>query len=159
MAVERPIPENAPVTRIILSAIEKGLYYYQGNDFISEIIYSIGRICEPCLEHTDNNFNPLQEAQKEEFTHISEGIATFIKQAQDIIFQNNYTKFEESIAIANQLVNNLAQLKRAELKRIQGQTGSLKVSMVYLTMIQEAQNVVAYTSNLLKVCRKFQIDE
>ena len=141
------------------TAIEKGLYYYQGNDFISEIIYSIGRICEPCLEHTDNNFNPLQEAQKEEFTHISEGIATFIKQAQDIIFQNNYTKFEESIAIANQLVNNLAQLKRAELKRIQGQTGSLKVSMVYLTMIQEAQNVVAYTSNLLKVCRKFQIDE
>ena len=141
------------------TAIEKGLYYYQGNDFISEIIYSIGRICEPCLEHTDNNFNPLQEAQKEEFTHISEGIATFIKQAQDIIFQNNYTKFEESIAIANQLVNNLAQLKRAELKRIQGQTGSLKVSMVYLTMIQETQNVVAYTSNLLKVCRKFQIDE
>ena len=26
MAVERPIPEDAPVTRIILSAIEKGLY-------------------------------------------------------------------------------------------------------------------------------------
>lgn len=141
------------------TAIEKGLYYYQGNDFISEIIYSIGRICEPCLEHTDNNFNPLQETQKEEFTHISENITSFIKQAQSIIYSNDYTKFEETIATANQLINNLAQLKRAELKRIQGQTGSLKVSMVYLTMIQEAQNVVAYASNLLKVSRKFQMEE
>lgn len=141
------------------TAIEKGLYYYQGNDFISEVIYSIGRICEPCLEHTDNNFNPLQEAQKEEFKHISEGITDFLEQARTIILQNDYTNFEEAISTANHLINSLAQLKRAELKRIQGQTGSLKVSMVYLTMIQEAQNVVAYTSNLLKVSRKFQVEE
>ena len=122
------------------TAIEKGLYYYQGNDFISEVIYSIGRICEPCLEHTDNNFNPLQEAQKEEFKHISKGITDFLEQARNIILQNDYTNFEEAISTANHLINSLAQLKRAELKRIQGQTGSLKVSMVYLTMIQEAQN-------------------
>ena len=141
------------------TAIEKGLYYYQGNDFISEVIYSIGRICEPCLEPTDNNFNPLQEAQKEEFKHISEGITDFLEQARNIILQNDYTNFEEAISTANHLINSLAQLKRAELKRIQGQTGSLKVSMVYLTMIQEAQNVVAYTSNLLKVSRKFQVEE
>ena len=141
------------------TAIEKGLYYYQGNDFISEVIYSIGRICEPCLEHTDNNFNPLQEAQKEEFKHISEGITDFLEQARNIILQNDYTNFEEAISTANHLINSLAQLKRAELKRIQGQTGSLKVSMVYLTMIQEAQNVVAYTSNLLKVSRKSQVEE
>lgn len=141
------------------TAIEKGLYYYQGNDFISEVIYSIGRICEPCLEHTDNNFNPLQEAQKEEFKHISEGITDFLEQARNIILQNDYINFEEAISTANHLINSLAQLKRAELKRIQGQTGSLKVSMVYLTMIQEAQNVVAYTSNLLKVSRKFQVEE
>ena len=141
------------------TAIEKGLYYYQGNDFISEVIYSIGRICEPCLEHTDNNFNPLQEAQKEEFKHISKGITDFLEQARNIILQNDYTNFEEAISTANHLINSLAQLKCAELKRIQGQTGSLKVSMVYLTMIQEAQNVVAYTSNLLKVSRKFQVEE
>ena len=95
------------------TAIEKGLYYYQGNDFISEVIYSIGRICEPCLEHTDNNFNPLQEAQKEEFKHISKGITDFLEQARNIILQNDYTNFEEAISTANHLINSLAQLKRA----------------------------------------------
>ena len=62
-----------------------------------------------------------------------------MEQARNIILQNDYTNFEEAISTANHLINSLAQLKRAELKRIQGQTGSLKVSMVYLTMIQEAQ--------------------
>ena len=47
-------------------------------------------------------------------------------------------------------------VKKEELKRIQGQSGSTKVSMVYLNMVQEAQNVVSFTANLLKVSRKFQ---
>lgn len=42
---------------------------------------------------------------------------------------------------------------------IQSQSGSIKVSMVYLTMIQEAQNVVTYTINLMKVSRKFQVEK
>ena len=41
------------------TVLEKGLYYYQGNDFASELVYSVGRLCEPCLEHIDNNFKPL----------------------------------------------------------------------------------------------------
>ena len=46
------------------TVLEKGLYYYQGNDFASELVYSISRLCEPCLEHIDNNFNPLDAIQK-----------------------------------------------------------------------------------------------
>jgi hypothetical protein len=53
----------------------------------------------------------------------------------------------------------LSHLKREELQRIQSQSGSIKVSMVYLTMIQEAQNVVTYTINLMKVSRKFQVEK
>ena len=32
-------------------AVDKGLYYYQGNDFASEIVYSIRRMTEPAKEH------------------------------------------------------------------------------------------------------------
>ena len=32
-------------------AVEKGLYYYQGNDFASEIIFSIRRLAEPLKEY------------------------------------------------------------------------------------------------------------
>lgn len=56
------------------TVLEKGLYYYQGNDFASELVYSIGRLCEPCLEHIDNNFKPLDTIQKGEFSDVTEDI-------------------------------------------------------------------------------------
>lgn len=141
------------------TVLEKGLYYYQGNDFASELIYSVGRLCEPCLEHIDNNFKPLDAIQKGEFADVTEDITNLIQVCRHKLEDNNYDDFETEIRKANDLNGQLAQLKREELKRIQTQSRSIKVSMVYLTMIQEAQNVVTYTINLMKVSRKFQREE
>lgn len=138
------------------TVLEKGLYYYQGNDFASELVYSISRLCEPCLEHIDNNFNPLDAIQKGEFGDVAEDITYLVQQCRKKLEENDYDHFEDDIRKANELNAQLSHLKRQELQRIQSQTGSIKVSMVYLTMIQEAQNVVTYTINLMKVSRKFQ---
>ena len=140
------------------TVLEKGLYYYQGNDFASELVYSISRLCEPCLEHIDNNFNPLDAIQKGEFGDVAEDITYLIQQCRQKLEGNNYSNLEEDLHRANDLNSQLSHLKRQELQRIQSQTGSIKVSMVYLTMIQEAQNVVTYTINLMKVSRKFQVE-
>ena len=139
--------------------LEKGLYYYQGNDFASELVYSVGRLCEPCLEHVDNNFKPLDAIQKGEFADVTEGITYLLQVCRSRIENNNYDDMDTDIRKANELNGQLAHLKREELQRIQSHTGSIKVSMVYLTMVQEAQNVVTYASNLLKVSRKFQAEE
>ena len=140
------------------TVLEKGLYYYQGNDFASELVYSISRLCEPCLEHIDNNFNPLDAIQKGEFSDVSEDITYLIQQCRKKMENNEYNDFEEEIRRANDLNGQLSLLKRKELQRIQSQSGSIRVSMVYLTMVQEAQNVVTYTINLMKVSRKFQME-
>lgn len=139
--------------------LEKGLYYYQGNDFASELVYSVGRMCEPCLEHVDNNFMPLDAIQKGEFADVTEDITNLLQICRHRIESNDYNGLEEDIRKANDLNGQLSHLKRQELQRIQSHTGSIKVSMVYLTMVQEAQNVVTYTTNLLKVSRKFQAEE
>ena len=139
--------------------LEKGLYYYQGNDFASELVYSVGRLCEPCLEHVDNNFVPLDAIQKGEFADVTEDITYLLQVCRNRITNNDYEGMEADIRKANELNGQLAHLKREELQRIQSHTGSIKVSMVYLTMVQEAQNVVTYASNLLKVSRKFQAEE
>ena len=140
------------------TVLEKGLYYYQGNDFASELVYSIARLCEPCLEHIDNNFNPLDAIQKGEFSDAAENITYLIQQCRKKLENNEYNNMEEEIRRANDLNGQLSLLKRKELQRIQSQSGSIRVSMVYLTMVQEAQNVVTYTINLMKVSRKFQME-
>ena len=141
------------------TVLEKGLYYYQGNDFASELVYSIGRLCEPCLEHIDNNFKPLNAIQKGEFADITEDITYLLQNCQQTLESNDYAQLDEEIRRSNDLNGQLSHLKREELQRIQGQNGSIKVSMVYLTMIQEAQNVVTYATNLMKVSRKFQTEK
>ena len=117
--------------------LEKGLYYFQGNDFSYDIIHSIKRTCEPCLEHTDNNFNPLEQSRQ-----------SIEKDA-----------FGDLAALYNQgniLINQLGVLKREEIRHMREQVSYIKVGIVYLTVIQESQNVVAYTINLLKMNQKFQ---
>lgn len=137
-------------------AVEKGLYYYQGNDFASEIIFSIRRLTEPSKEHVDNNFSPLSEVQKGDFGKMTESIITYLKRSASMIEKNDYHRLDDVVAESVTLTNQLTALKKGELKRIQGQSGSTKVSMVYLNMVQEAQNVVSFTANLIKVSRKFQ---
>lgn len=141
------------------TVLEKGLYYYQGNDFASELVFSVGRLCEPCLEHIDNNFKPLDAIQKGEFADVTENITSLLQTCRHKLKTNNYNGFESEIRKGNDLNGQLAQLKREELQRIQSQSSSIKVSMVYLTMLQEAQNVVTYTINLMKVSRKFQAED
>lgn len=137
-------------------AVEKGLYYYQGNDFASEIVFSIRRLADPMKDHIDNNFSPLNTEQKDDFSKASVRIISFLRDCAAMIRRNDYTGFDELIAESVTLTNLLTALKKGELKRIQGHSGSTKVSMVYLNMVQEAQNVVSFTANLLKVSRKFQ---
>ena len=137
-------------------AIDKGLYYYQGNDFASEIVFSIRRLTEPGKEHVDNHFSPLCEVQKEDFGKMTDEIVSFLNRSSVMIESNDYHRMDDLIAESVDLTAKLTLLKKEELKRIQGQSGSTKVSMVYLNMGPEAQNVVSFTANLLKVSRKFQ---
>ena len=137
-------------------AIDKGLYYYKGNDFASEIVFSIRRLTEPGKEHVDNHFSPLCEVQKEDFGKMTDEIVSFLNRSSVMIESNDYHRMDDLIAESVDLTAKLTLLKKEELKRIQGQSGSTKVSMVYLNMVQEAQNVVSFTANLLKVSRKFQ---
>ena len=136
--------------------LEKGFYYHQGNDFASEMVYSIGRLCEPCLEHVDNNFSPLNDEQKTEFRDVAEDIIYLIQSSRLRISSNSYGEIDEEMKKASILLDQLANLKQRELQRIQDQSGSIKTSMVYLTMIHESKSLVNYTINLLKVSKKFQ---
>lgn len=137
-------------------ANEKGLYYFQCIDFISEVVYSLKRISLPCEDHIDNNFSPLSDEQKNEISTIAFAINTFIDQCNIKIQQNDYERLRDILTSSNELTTELNRIKRVQLKRLKQQGVSTKVSMVYLTIIQESQNIVSFTTNLVKVSRRFQ---
>lgn len=136
--------------------LEKGLYYYQGNDFASELVYSIDRMCQPMLEHIDNNFKPIAETQKEEFSNIFQDTIKLIQLCREKVEKNEYDDLENEVKLSNIINSQLSVLKREELKRIQNHATSIKASMVYLTMVQETQNMVTVVISLMKMNWKFQ---
>ncbi len=137
-------------------AFEKGLSYQQGSTFATEVLYSISRICEPCYEHIDNNFSPLRDHQKEELKDVSDTILVLMKQGREVMNEKNYEHFDSYQIAAEALNKQLGHLRREELTRIRQHKDSIKMSMVYLTTIQELQSMVNNLTNLLKICKRFQ---
>ena len=83
-------------------------------------------------------------------------ITAYLGRCADMVDKNDYSILPTLVEESGRLNNRLVQLKKEELRRIQGQHGSTKVSMVYLNMLQEATNVVSFSCNLIKVSNKFQ---
>jgi hypothetical protein len=137
-------------------AFERGLYFYQANDFIGELVYDLARMSVACEEHIDNNFNPLDEEQKTEIRETAKNVTNFLNEAIHIIETGNYEARKDLYINNKDLVNQFAEMKRRQLKRIQINKASTKVSMVYISIVQETHNIVSYTINLLKVNRKLQ---
>ena len=135
-------------------AFERGLYFYQANDFIGELIYALAKISVACEEHIANNFNPLNEEQKEELKKTKEAIGNYINTCISIIenesFEENYAYY----ANKEEFLEDFHTMKRKQLKRIQLYQQSTKASLVYISIVQETQTIVEYTTNIMKVNRK-----
>lgn len=141
-------------------ATEKGLYFLQMNDFIGELVYSISRIVIATEEHIDNNFNPLTDVQKKEIKEVAFSIGVFINYCNEMVESGKYFAKKEDLEQKEQvIIDELIKIKRRQLKRIKEEKASTKVSMVYITIIQESMDIASYTINLIKVCRKFQTDK
>ena len=52
-------------------AAEKGMYYFQCNDFMSELVYSLHRIVMPAKDHLDLNFKPFNYIQITKITDFA----------------------------------------------------------------------------------------
>lgn len=135
-------------------AFERGLYFYQANDFIGELIYSLAKISVACEEHIANNFNPLNEEQKEELLKTKDSIILFINQCIDILEKEDFEERRNIYANNEAFLEDFHNMKRKQLKRIQLYQQSTKASLVYISIVQETQTIVTYTTNIMKVNRK-----
>jgi hypothetical protein len=135
-------------------AFERGLYFYQANDFIGEMVYALAKISVACEEHIANTFNPLSTEQKDELAETKKALNDFLSDCK-LILENEDFESRRELYINNKwLLTDFHEMKRRQLKRVKNENASTKVSMVYLSIIQETHTLVTYTTNLLKVNRK-----
>lgn len=138
-----------------LVAVEKNTWFYLGTNSISQILYGLKRMSEPILEHVDNNFNPLPAESATEFTPIIERTDHLLGEIQACITENDFTKSDEILVEGNALKSDISAIRHALLERIQDDESSLKIALLYLSTLQETQEIISNARHLLRAAKRF----
>lgn len=143
----------------ITIAIEKNTWFHLGSNSCEQMLYCLKRICEPCKEHVDNNFNPISTECIQEFLPVRERLCELMDRTRQAIDSNNYDEADDILKKGDELKNMISALRKQQMNRMQeGGTESLKASMVYLNILQETQELVSIWRHLLRASRFFQAD-
>lgn len=143
----------------ITIAIEKNTWFHLGSNSCEEMLYCLKRICEPCKEHVDNNFNPISKDCVTEFLPVREKLCRLMERTRTAIENNNYEEADDILAKGDALKNSISSLRKQMMNRMQeADNASLKASMVYLNILQESQELVSIWRHLLRASRFFQGD-
>ena len=84
-------------------AIEKNTWFHLGSNSSEQMMYCLKRMCEPCKEHVDNNFNPLPAECAEEFVPIRDMLKSLLERTKDIIDKGNYEEADLVLAEGEEL--------------------------------------------------------
>lgn len=139
-------------------AIEKNTWFHLGNNSCEQMLYCLKRICEPCKEHVDNNFNPLSERAVQEFIPVRDQLTGLMGQARDILANGDYENADAILQAGDRLKKELSMLRKQQQNRIQEKDTNIKTSLVYLNILQESQELVSTWRHLLRAGRMFQSD-
>lgn len=138
-------------------AIERNTWFHLGINSSEQFIYCLRRILDPVKEHVDNNFNPLPAEYIEEFRPIRAQINDLMQQTESQISTCRFEKYRETLALADQCKDELSVIRKKHIDRIQQSkdNSKLQVSLVYLNLLQESQQLLSNMRHQLRAAKKF----
>ena len=102
----------------ITIAIEKNTWFHLGSNSCEEMLYCLKRICEPCKEHVDNNFNPISKDCVTEFLPVREELCRLMERTRTAIENNNYEEADDILAKGDALKNSISSLRKQMMNRM-----------------------------------------
>ena len=130
-----------------------------GSNSCEQMLYCLKRIGEPCKEHVDNNFNPLSPERVTELQNVRQELCKLMERTCAAIENNQYDDADDILKKGDELKNVISTLRKQQMNRMQETDNNrLKVSLVYLNILQETQELVSIWRHLLRASRFFQGD-
>ncbi len=138
-----------------LVAVEKNTWFHLGANSISQIHYGLRRMLDPIQEHVDNNFTPLPEAYGLQFRPIIEQAEMFLYALQTEIETNDFSNSDELLVEGNALKSEISKLRHQLQDSIQRGEGNIKIDLLYLSTLQETQEIISQARHLLRAAKRF----
>lgn len=140
-----------------LQAVEKDTWFHLACNSCEQCLYCLKRMCEPCLEHVDNNFNPMPAEYVEEFKPIREQVEQLMREVSGMIETSNYENALQVRQFGDEMKTKLSQLRKVQQERIRkGDMDNLKIEYLYMSTLQETQEIIGHIRHWVRACRRFQ---
>ena len=138
-------------------SLEKNTWFHLTSNSGEQMLYCLKRMSEPCKEHVDNNFNPLSRECIEEILPVKKKIVDYLMRSERIVEDRDYEHIDALLAEEEAYKQQLSEMRRAQEDRIQMDLSQgLKVSLVYLNLLQETQELLSDLRHYLRAFKRFQ---
>ena len=139
-------------------ALERNTWFHLGVNCNQQYMYCLRRMLDPIKEHLDNNFQPMPKEYIDEFEEVRRRINELMSHTEQMISTNRYDLYRETLTIGDECKDELSALRERHINRMQQDVNAaqnLKVSMLYLNMLQESQELISIMRHQLRAARKF----
>lgn len=138
-------------------AVERNTWYHLGVNSDMQFIYCLKRMLEPVKEHVDNNFNPLPKEYADEFTPIAQKINELMSRAATMLSSGRFEAYDAVLSEGETLKDELSRVRKIHYDRMQndGDLGNVKISLVYLNILQESQEFISIMRHQLRAAKLF----
>ena len=138
-------------------AVERNTWFHLGANSNQQFIYCLKRLLEPVKEHVENNFNPLPLNYVEEFTPIRRKIDDLMKRSEALLASGRFFGYDDILVEADSVKDELSFIRKRHFDRIQSDhdMANLKISLVYLNILQESQEFLSIMRHQLRAATRF----
>ena len=138
-------------------SLEKNTWFHLASNSGEQMLYCLKRMSDPCKDHVDNNFNPMPEEYVKEFMPIREGVERLMNVIAGMIETNNYDNALQVRQFGDEMKAQLSQLRKVQQDRIRkGDMDNLKIEYLYMSTLQETQEIIGHMRHWVRACRRFQ---
>lgn len=131
-------------------SVEKGTWYFLTINSLSQMVYCLKRMGEPCLEYVANNFRPIPGKYVNEFLTLRDEIVRIFRRA---ISDETTQHIRDDAA---KIQNALSDYRKRIIRDIQTKQLNIESMTVFLNLVQESQELLSALRHTMRGKNKFE---
>lgn len=136
-------------------SLEKNTWFHLAMNADEQIIYCLKRMANPCKEHVDNNFTPLNNAQIAELYPIQKHVEDFIARSITAINTDDRPAIDTMLSEEEDYKKHISALRKQQMDYLQEDESNINTTIIYLNILQETQELISAIRRVLRSYKRF----
>jgi phosphate/sulfate permease len=121
---------------------------------IQEISANLKSLAQKSYEHIDNNHSKPSDEQIAELNSIAEIIKNQIAETVKVLESKNFSDLENMTKVVEEFKTLIQSSDENQIIRIKSAKNSNRLSMLYLSLLADTENISDHLGKLITVCKK-----